>query len=153
MDDKLPLILKKIFNSLGSGYKEHIYQRAIEIEFQTDNTIFHSEVICPVNYNGVQVGFERADIVTYENGKPSCILELKSQVNSITKKEFIQIFKYFLSLGAHTGYIINFIISHEPILHPSDTNYRFIELFKINFDNFKIEKYSFRDSEYKEYNL
>ena len=56
MDELLPNILVKVFDTLGSGYKEHIYQKAIEIEFQTEKILFHSEVICPINYNGIQVG-------------------------------------------------------------------------------------------------
>lgn len=153
MDTGLPTILMKIFDTLGSGYKEHIYQRAIEIEFQSENILFHSEVICPVNYNGIQVGFERADIVTYSDGVPSSVLELKSQTNSITKKEFIQLYKYLLNLKVQTGYIINFIITHDTIVNNTESKYRFLELYKIEFENFKLYKYSFKNLEYKEYSL
>lgn len=153
MDTVLPTTLMKIFDTLGSGYKEHIYQRAIEIEFQSENILFHSEVICPVNYNGIQVGFERADIVTYSDGLPSSVLELKSQTNSITKKEFIQLYKYLLNLKVQTGYIINFIITHDTIVNNTESKYRFLELYKIEFENFKLYKYSFKNLEYKEYSL
>lgn len=153
MDINLPSILVKIFDILGSGYKEHIYQRAIEIEFQSENILFHSEVICPINYMGVQVGFERADIVTYEHGSPTNVLELKSQINSITKKEFIQLYKYLQNLSVPFGYVINFIITPEPILNNTDSKYRFIELYKIQYEDFKIWKYSFKGREFKEYTL
>lgn len=153
MDQVLPNILIKVFDSLGSGYKEHIYQRAIEIEFQTENILFHSEVICPINYNGIQVGFERADIVTYSGGVPESVLELKSQTNSITKKEFIQLYKYLLNLQVKIGYVINFIITPDTILNTTESKYRFLELYKIEFDNFKIYKYSFKTIEFKEYSL
>ena len=153
MDHVLPNILIKVFDILGSGYKEHIYQRAIEIEFQTENILFHSEVICPINYNGIQVGFERADIVTYSGGVPESVLELKSQTNSITKKEFIQLYKYLLNLQVKIGYVINFIITHDTILNTTESRYRFLELYKIEFDNFKIYKYSFKTIEFKEYSL
>jgi len=153
MDIIIPDILVKIFDVLGSGYKEHIYQRAIEIEFQTENILFHSEVICPIAYKGIQVGFERADIVTYDNGTPTNVLELKSQLNSVTKKEFIQLYKYLQNLSAPVGYVINFIITPEPITNKSDSKYRFIELYKIEALDFKIWKYSFRNKEFKEYTL
>ena len=153
MDKVLPNILIKVFDILGSGYKEHIYQRAIEIEFQTENILFHSEVICPINYNGIQVGFERADIVTYSGGVPESVLELKSQTNSITKKEFIQLYKYLLNLQVKIGYVINFIITPDTILNTTESKYRFLELYKIEFDNFKIYKYSFKTIEFKEYSL
>ena len=153
MDNVLPNILIKVFDILGSGYKEHIYQRAIEIEFQTENILFHSEVICPINYNGIQVGFERADIVTYSGGVPESVLELKSQTNSITKKEFIQLYKYLLNLQVKIGYVINFIITPDTILNTTESKYRFLELYNIEFDNFKIYKYSFKTIEFKEYSL
>jgi len=153
MDDILPQILIKVFDTLGSGYKEHIYQKAIEIEFQSENILFHSEVICPINYKGVQVGFERADIVIYNNSVPTSVLELKSQTNSITKKEFIQLYKYLSNLKVQTGYIINFIITPDTILNQSESKYRFLELYKIEFTEFKLYKYSFRHSEYKDYSL
>jgi GxxExxY protein len=154
MDSLLPTILKKVWDELGSGYKEHIYQRAIEIEFQNEHIIFHSEVICAVNYHGVQIGFERADIVTYEDGKPFSILELKSQINSVSKKEFIQISKYFAALDVKEGYIINFIITPDIFLHQEHNKYKYIELFKITTgDNINIIKYSFVNNMYKEYKI
>lgn len=153
MDTILPSILIKVFDTLGSGYKEHVYQKAIEIEFQTENILFHSEVICPITYNGIQVGFERADIVTYSEGLPNSVLELKSQTNSITKKEFIQLYKYLVNLNVKTGYIINFIITHDTIINNSESKYRFLELYKIEFEDFKLYKYSFKNAEYKEYSL
>jgi len=153
MDETLPKILIKVFDVLGSGYKEHIYQRAIEIEFQKEKILFHSEVICPINYSGIQVGFERADIVTYSESIPTSVLELKSQTNSITKKEFIQIYKYLSNLNIKIGYIINFIITPDTIVNNTDSKYRFLELYKIEFDQFKIYKYSFRHCEFKDYSL
>ena len=154
MDSLLPTILKKVWDELGSGYKEHIYQKAIEVEFQNEHIIFHSEVICPVNYHGVQIGFERADIVTYKDGVPSSILELKSQINSVNKKEFIQISKYFTSLNVNEGYVINFIITPDMFLQQETNKYRYIELFKISLiDNIKILKYSFNNDVYKEYKI
>lgn len=154
MDSLLPTILKKVWDELGSGYKEHIYQKAIEVEFQNEHIIFHSEVICPVNYHGVQIGFERADIVTYKDGVPSSILELKSQINSVNKKEFIQISKYFTSLNVNEGYVINFIITPDIFLQQETNKYRYIELFKISLiDNINILKYSFNNDVYKEYKI
>ena len=153
MDNLLPKILMKVFDILGSGYKEHIYQKALEIEFQNEQILFHSEVICPINYNGIQVGFERADIVTYSDSIPTSVLELKSQTNSITKKEFIQLYKYLSNLKVKIGYIINFIITPDTIINNTESKYRFLELYKIEFDQFKLYKYSFRNTEFKDYSL
>jgi GxxExxY protein len=158
MDSLLPTIITNIITELGSGYKEHIYQRAIEIEFQKENIIFHSEVICPVMYSGIQVGFERADIVTYSIDRkvPLCVLELKSQVSSITKKEFIQLSKYFKGLNLSEGYIINFMITPDIFILPECNKLKYVELFKLNLNYetaipLKIMKYSFLSGEFKDY--
>ena len=55
---------------------------------------------------GVQLGYERADIVIYEPFK--CILEFKSQTYSISKKEFMQLTKYKKNLNIENGILINF---------------------------------------------
>jgi GxxExxY protein len=143
MEKIIPDVIKKVYDVLGTGYKEHIYQKAIEIEFQNENILFHSEVICPVNYKGIQIGFERADIVIYENSKPSCILELKSQLCSISKKELIQISKYFTSLDVSEGYIINFIINKH------------LEIYKVlvEFNNVNVFKYSFIEEKFSPHKL
>lgn len=151
MDNKLPDILKKVYKTLGSGYKENIYQRAIEIELQKEFILFHSEVICPILYDSIQVGFERADIVLYDESKiPTSVFELKSQVNSITKKEFIQLYKYLINLNVEIGYIINFIITTDSI---TNSNFKYLELFKLEKNHFKLYKYSFNSSNFKEYSI
>lgn len=147
MDDKLPIILKKIYSKLGAGYKEHIYQKAIEIELQREFIAFHSEVICPILYDNIQLGFERADIVIYEENKPYCIFELKSQTTCVTKKEFIQLHKYLDNLNISTGYLINFLINLDKI------NFKNIELFKVEKNEFKITKYSFLLNVFNDYKL
>ena len=106
-------------------------------------------------YQGIQVGFERADIVTYTtNGEGDTILELKSQTNSISKKEFIQLYKYLQNLNIKAGYIINFIITHESILEKNESSkYKYLELYKVELTDFKLFKYSFKTSEYKNFSL
>lgn len=151
MDLKLPQILENVFSVLGSGYKENIYQRAIEIELQNESILFQSEVICPILYQGIQVGYERADIVIYNNNNNVVsILELKSQTNNVTKKEFLQLYKYLTNLNVESGYVINFIITLDAIISPNKYS---VELFKLTKSNFHIEKYNFDNKEYTEYKL
>jgi GxxExxY protein len=151
MDLKLPIILENVLSNLGSGYKENIYQRAIEIELQNESISFQSEVICPILYQGIQVGYERADIVIYDNNKNIMgILELKSQTNNITKKEFLQLYKYLTNLNVESGYVINFIITLDAIISPNKYS---IELYKLTKLNFNVEKYNFESKEYTEYKL
>jgi GxxExxY protein len=73
-----------ILNDLGSNYKEHIYVNAICIHLRNENFLFQTEVIVPIIYQDIQLGYERADIVIYEPIK--CILEFKAQKIFLKKK-------------------------------------------------------------------
>ena len=95
-----------ILEELGSSYKEHIYVNAMCIHLRNENFLFQTEVIVPINYKGVQLGYERADIVVYEPIK--CILEFKAQTQSIAKKEIAQLTKYKKNLDINNGILINF---------------------------------------------
>jgi len=96
----------QILEELGSSYKEHIYVNAMCIHLRNENYLFQTEVIVPINYKGVQLGYERADIVIYEPIK--CILEFKAQTQSIAKKEIAQLTKYKKNLEIDNGILINF---------------------------------------------
>lgn len=97
---------KEILETLGTGYKEHIYVNAMCYHLRKENYLFHNEVIVPIEYNGIQLGYERADIIIYEPFK--CVIEFKSQTQSLSKKEYIQIKKYLKNLNLDTGILINF---------------------------------------------
>lgn len=103
---KIHNFAKEILETLGTGYKEHIYVNAMCYHLRKENYLFHNEVIVPIEYNGIQLGYERADIVIYEPFK--CVIEFKSQTQSLSKKEYIQIKKYLKNLNLDTGILINF---------------------------------------------
>ena len=103
---KIKEFSNKILEELGSSYKEHIYVNAMCIHLRNENFLFQTEVIVPINYMGVQLGYERADIVIYKPIK--CILEFKAQTQSISKKEIAQLTKYKKNLDIYHGILINF---------------------------------------------
>ena len=98
----------EIHNELGQGYKEHIYHSAFSIELRKRNISFQSEVICPILYQGIQVGFERADIVIYDGENMSCVLEFKAQIANLGNKEVMQTKKYLKNFGINHGFLLNF---------------------------------------------
>lgn len=104
--DKLHEYCNEIYNTLGIGYKEHIYVNAMSYHLRQNNYLFSSEVIVPINYNGVQIGYTRADIVIYSPIK--CVLEFKALTNNVTKKEFNQLNQYINNLDVNYGILINF---------------------------------------------
>ena len=104
--NKIKVFSEQILNDLGPAYKEHIYVNAMCVHLRNEHYVFRNEVIVPINYMGVQLGYERADIVIYEPIR--CIIEFKSQTQSISKKEMIQLSKYQKNLDIDDGILINF---------------------------------------------
>lgn len=101
--------IREVKTILGNYYKENIYQSALIIELLKNGYICVGEVIVPIFYKNVYVGFERADIVIYDNsGEVVFILELKSQVCKLGNKETYQIKKYLNNLNCETGILVNF---------------------------------------------
>jgi len=104
--------IREVSDSLGSTYKENIYQNALYTELNTRGLLCQTEVIVPILYKAVTVGYERADIVVYDSDrysdKISCILELKSQATNLGIKEIQQLRKYLNNLNCDFGILINF---------------------------------------------
>lgn len=95
-----------ILEALGSHYKEHIYVSAMCIHLRNTQFLFGNEVIVPIMYQGVQLGYERADIIIYEPVK--CVIEFKAQTQSLSKKELNQLIKYQNNMDIQYGILINF---------------------------------------------
>ena len=116
-------ITKKIYSKLGHGYKENIYHSAFEIELRKMGISFQSEVICPIKYNGIQIGFERADIVIYKDSEMDFIIEFKAQNCSLGIKEQTQARKYIKNFNISYGFLINFSTRLELVLISLDEHH------------------------------
>ena len=113
MDNILECIYT-VEKELGKHYKENIYQYALYVELNLRGYLVQTEVMLPIHYKGVYVGFERADIVIYDtSGNIACILELKSQNARLGSKEIMQLRKYLKNTGCENGILINFYESLE----------------------------------------
>ena len=104
--DNIKKYSNEIFQELGLGYKEHIYVNAMCVNLSRNKYLYRTEVIVPIMYQGVQLGYERADIVIYE--PINCVIEFKSQTQSLSKKEITQLIKYQNNLNINDGILINF---------------------------------------------
>lgn len=95
----------EIYLTLGSGYKECVYQRALAYELTSRNLNVSTEVNVNIYYKDIFIGYERADIVI---SNPKTVIELKAQSQKISYKELFQTHRYLLDLNLQTGYLINF---------------------------------------------
>ena len=76
--EQCAIISEEIYNILGNGRRETIYQNAMAVELMKRNIECSTEVTNTVMYKGYNVGHIRYDIVIYEKGTMSCIIECKS---------------------------------------------------------------------------
>jgi GxxExxY protein len=107
IDDKLTKTIIacafKVHNTLGGGFLESVYQKALSIELKKSGLIAVNEQPITVYYEGQLVGSYFADIVV-EN---SVILELKS-LESLAKIHEVQLVNYLKATGFDLGLLINF---------------------------------------------
>lgn len=107
--------IKEVEKVLGNHYKENLYQNALYAELNNKTFLCQTEVIVPVYYKNIYIGFERADIVIYKDNIPYTILELKSQNQRLGSKEIYQLKKYMNNLNCKVGILVNFYETLEII--------------------------------------
>ena len=120
--EKILKCINEVNLGLGNHYKENIYQFALYIELNLCGYLVQTEVMVPIYYKGVYVGFERADIVIYNKGEIEYILELKSQNSRLSSKEITQLRKYLKNTGCPNGILINFYETLEIIKVDHETS-------------------------------
>lgn len=116
--------IKKVKDELGDFYKENIYQEALRMELERLNYYCGTEVIIPIHYKGVYIGFERADIIIYESLAPyniKLIIELKSQSAKLSNKETVQLKKYLKNVNCEKGILVNFYETPEILCMTEET--------------------------------
>jgi len=93
----------RVYNSLGSGFLESVYQKALMIELTQEGLSVEEEAPVNVIYKGQNVGSFYADIVVDK----SVILELKA-VDILIKTHEIQLVNYLKATGIAIWLLINF---------------------------------------------
>ena len=94
----------QVYNTLGSGFLEAVYQEALEIEFQKRNIPYEREKELRINYQEVELKQTyKADFVCY--GK--IIVELKA-VHELDDAHRSQVHNYIHATRFKLGVLINF---------------------------------------------
>lgn len=93
-----------VYNSLGCGFLEAVYQEALEIEFKSAGIPYKREVCLPIYYKGILLQKEYfADFLCYDK----IIVELKA-VSAIADIHKSQVLNYLKATGYKLGIIVNF---------------------------------------------
>ena len=99
----------KVYNALGHGFLEAVYQEALEIEFQRQGIPYEREKEIKIQCEGVELKQTyKADFVCF--GK--MIVELKA-VNALDDAHRSQVYNYLHATGYKLGLLLNFGNSDE----------------------------------------
>ena len=94
----------EVYNQLGHGFLEAVYQEALEKEFQLRGIPFEREKLLTIRYKGENLQQTyKADFVCY--GK--IIVELKA-VSELDDAHRSQVYNYLHATGFRLGIILNF---------------------------------------------
>ena len=106
----------EVHNTLGNGFQEVIYQRALKVEFETQGLGFVRKEEQTVYYKEVEIGTRRADFIV-EN---KIIVELKAVIN-LESVHLAQIKNYLVAYDFDIGLLLNFgaeSLQYHRIYHP-----------------------------------
>jgi len=92
-----------VHKTLGNGFQEVIYQRALEIEMSLEGLAFNREFEMPIFYREQQIGTRRVDFLV--EGVVS--VELKA-ITKLEDVHFAQAINYLEAYNLEIGLLINF---------------------------------------------
>ncbi len=93
----------QVHRTLGNGFQEVIYQRALAIEMKLEGLSFQRELEMPIFYRGEQIGTRRVDFFVEER----VMLELKA-VEKIEDVHKAQAINYLEAYNIADGLLISF---------------------------------------------
>ena len=91
----------KVHSTMGNGFQEVIYQRALEIEMAKRKIGFQREFVMPIFYDEIHIGTRRVDFLIDD------IIELKAVIQ-LEKVHFAQAINYLEAYHLTTRLLINF---------------------------------------------
>jgi len=93
----------KIHSTLGPGFREVIYSRALIIELKKNNFHVESEKSVKIYYEEHHIGSHRIDLIVNNN----VIIELKT-VEALNPSHYAQLKSYMRASGINVGILVNF---------------------------------------------
>ena len=93
----------EVSNTLGPGFFEKIYEKALCIEFEKNGIYFQSQKPVNIIYKGSLVGEYITDIIVEDK----LLLELKA-VSALCSEHEAQLMNYLKASGLSVGLLLNF---------------------------------------------
>jgi len=93
----------RVYNTLGFGHKEKVYQEALAMELEKESLVFKKEPILAIIYQNKKIGTYKPDFVV----ESKVIVEVKA-VPMMPKTYETQLTYYLKSTNFQLGFVINF---------------------------------------------
>jgi len=94
----------EVYNKLGHGFLEAVYQDCLELELQKRGIPYEREKEIKIFYDGIELKHTyRADFVCYDK----IIVELKA-VSALEDAHHAQVYNYLHATGYKLGILLNF---------------------------------------------
>ena len=94
----------EVYNTMGHGFLEAVYQECLEIEFKKRGIPYEREKDIKIFYNGIELQQTyRADFLCYDK----IIVELKA-VSALDGAHRAQVYNYLRATGYKLGILLNF---------------------------------------------
>jgi GxxExxY protein len=93
----------KVHSTLGNGFQEVIYQRALAIELTKNNLSFQRELEMPIFYDGQEIGTRRVDFLVEDK-----IMVEQKAVVKLKNVHLTQVINYLEAYCLEVGLLLNF---------------------------------------------
>lgn len=104
---KIEVLAKDIYQQLGTGYNETVYDRAMQVGLRLAKLPYESQKVVEVRYQDHYVGEGFPDLVV-DLGDGRLIIELKAVGSIMGVAEETQLRNYMRLLKIRRGLLINF---------------------------------------------
>ncbi len=93
----------KVHSTLGNGFQEVIYQRALDIEMNKQGLLCQRELEMPIYYDGQEIGTRRVDFFVEDK----VMVEIKA-LTALEDVHLAQAINYLEAYGLEIGLLLNF---------------------------------------------
>lgn len=124
LTDKIIGIFYRVYNKLGYGFLEKIYEKAMMIEFERDGIRVESQYPIKVHYDGEVIGEYFSDILVNDK----VIAEIKATKHLAAEHE-AQLLNYLKATQIEVGLLLNFGLKPEFIRKAFDNKRKQIRVY------------------------
>jgi GxxExxY protein len=106
--EEIQQIAKDVYNTLGSGFSEDVYDRAMQVGLRLAGIPYESQQVIELKYKDHCVGEGYPDLVVHFAPEENLVLELKAISGELGASEEQQLRNYLRILEINRGLLINF---------------------------------------------